>query len=258
MPEPTGEIVQEVAAPVQTEVQTDVITAPSAEVTEEETPESTITPEATASKEETGQIAAIKAEREKRQAYEKRAEILEQENAQLKRQSAQQQPRQTDPFEGLTDEDIVNVKSVKDYVKTVRDEVKSTIDTFRINQSTRVAKQNHSDFEAVIQELPKVANQAQIGFILSSDDPAETAYMFIKGSPQYVDSLTKDTVTKTAQKTIDTINRHSTKVKTLSNSGAGTTKASSRFTSMSDEEFRKVEAAVLGGNERVIKEYFGG
>jgi predicted SnoaL-like aldol condensation-catalyzing enzyme len=247
--EPTDEIVQEAVAPVQTEVQTDVITAPSAEV--EETPESTITPKT--SKEETGQIAAIKAEREKRQAMEKRAEILEQEVTQLRQQSAQQHPRQTDPFEGLTDEDIVNVKSVKDYVKSVKDEVKSSIDTFRINQSTRIAKQNHSDFEDVIKELPKVANQTQIGFILSSDDPAETAYMFIKGSPQYVDALTKDTVTKTAQQTIDTINQHSKKVKTLSNSGAGTAKPAKRI--YTSEEINQIDAAISMGNTEVLKKF---
>jgi hypothetical protein len=116
----------------------------------------------------------------------------------------------------------------------------------------------YEDFDSVIQMLPKVANQAQIKYILASDSPAETGYMFIKASPEYIKTLTQDTVKKTAEETIEKINRNSSSVKTLSKSGAGNSKPESVFRNMSDEELDRLTSAIKLGGKDTVKKYFGG
>jgi hypothetical protein len=251
MPEPTGVEVEEVAAPVTDENLETGDTGVEPEVAAQETSEG-VTQEADNA--EAGRIAAIQAERERRQAVEARNKILEQELAQVKTRIPQNQPE--DPFKGLKEEDLVDVQSVKGYVNRIKEDFTQRFDTFRINQSVKAARQSHKDYDEVVKILPQVANQTQLGYISASDDPAEMAYMFVKASPQYIQSLTQDTVTRTAQQTIDKINQHSKQVKTLSNSGGGQQKAESVIKNLSDSEMDKLEMAVRMGDENVIKKYF--
>ncbi len=258
MPELTGQgepdvVVQEAVAPTQ-EVQSDVITAPSAEVDE-----STITPEVPeltqeTSKVEIGQLAAIKAEREAKKAAEVRAQVLERELEQVRRQTYNQPQTPPDPFNGLDEEDLVNVKSVKNYLKTVEERSSNDYNVLKGNISAMIARQSHPDFDDVVKMLPNVATPMQMGIIFARDNPnpAETAYNFVKASPQYLQNLTKETVQKTAQQTIDTINQHTKKVKTLSNSGSGTSKIEKKF---SQAEINEIDAAVSMGNTSVLKRF---
>lgn len=203
-------------------------------------------------------VSKIVAEREKKRAAEERAKILEQENVALRQQTVQPQPKPQDPMEGLTEEELVNVGQVKSYYEGREKALNQRIDQMRVSVSTQFARQNHKDFDEVIPMLNKVANPTQIGYIVNSDNPAETAYNFIKASPQYIDSLTKKTVDKTVQETVDTINQHSNRVKTLSNSGAGTAKNKPTFDNMSQEEFDKVVGGVLYNQKDIKNKYFGG
>lgn len=233
---------------VDTGVQTDVADQPSEGGSQEKPDKDPVE----------GLKEGIKAERDKRQAAETRSAILEQELNSYKQRTVQPQSKPPDPFEGLEDVDLVNVKAVKDFYGERERQLNSKIDAMRVSVSTQFARQKYSDFDQVIPMLGKVANQTQMGYILSSDNPADVAYNFIKASPQYQESLTKQTVDKTVKETVDIINQHSNRVKTLSNSGAGSSKSKPVFESMPDKDFNKVVDAVLQGQTDVLKQYFGG
>ena len=203
----------------------------------------------------TGLREATKAERERRQAAETRNQILEQELSGYRQQRQQQQPKSSDPFEGMDEEELVDVKSVRRYIDGINENFNNQMTATKVNVSTMMARQKYSDFDEVIPLLPKIANQDQLKYIAASDNPADIAYNFVKASPQYIETLTKQTVQKTAKDTVDTINRHTQSVKTLSNSGAGAAKVKTDFDNMSDEEFNKVFNANVYGDETVLKNY---
>lgn len=200
-------------------------------------------------------VSEIIAERDRRRAAEERAKIMEQEVNQLRQQVVPQQPKPKDPLEGLEEEDLVNVRSVREYIKNVESSTNQKINALRINQSVVAARMKYPDYDEIIQHGRNVISPSQLPLIEAADSPAETAYLFIKASPQYVQSLTQDTVKKTAKETVDTINRHTNKVKTLSNSGGTATKGANQFDNMSDEEFNKVQSAIKFRDKEVLKQY---
>jgi hypothetical protein len=201
-----------------------------------------------------GLRSGIQAERSKRQQMEAQNQILNQELQQLRNQIPQQQ--KSDPFEDLADDDIVQVGSVKQYMKALRDEFSGEFQRQRIETSTRIAKSKYEDYEATVNKLTQVANEKQIKIILASDDPAELAYNFVKGSPEYINTVTSQAKQKAGQQVIDSVNQHLKSPKTLSKVGGGKRDPNTMFQGMSDEEFNKVQSAVMMNNTKEVEKYF--
>jgi hypothetical protein len=225
-------------------------------VTPAEVSEDTIQEEVTEPVENKVPVSEIVAERQKKRAAEERTKVLEQELEQLRQRTAPQQPQQKNPFEGLEDEDLVNVRSAKEYVDTNLAKIKQDVEMMRVANNAAVARMKYPDYDDVIKNMQNVVNVDQFNILMKGATPAESTYLFIKASPQYVNTLAKDTVKKTAQETIDKIKSHTNQVKTLSKSGSSTSKNESVFKSMSEDELSKVEAAVMMGNQKLVDQYF--
>lgn len=246
---------QEVAAPVIEETEEE-----TKEVSQETGVEQSVSP-ADGSEEpiqesadDAGKLAAIKAERDRRQQAETRNQILEQENQQLRQQTPQQQK---DPFAGLEDDDVVYVGTVKEYTQGVESRLNATMQQQKIAFSTMMAKQRYEDYDEIIKKLPQMANETQLGIIFASADPAEVAYNFVKGSPDNVNMLTQKAKQEATQQTIDSVNQHLKKPKTLSKVGGGKHDPASKMKNLTDTEINELESAVLMGNQKIIDKYFG-
>jgi len=209
--------------PVQTKEEGHQETVP--ELMGEQAPELQLTPE-----EYEQQINAFKTKSQdevnKRQQLERERDYLYQVLAQ--QQQLPQQQTKEDPLAGLSDEDIVDVATVKKMVGQMLESqiqqhvdrpaqaIQQTLTKLSINQA-RLAHDDYNEVYNLCDEMVKNDPSGRLfSFIQNSPDPGEEIYRIGMTHQNYI----QNQVQKAGKKVAQTIQQNSNKPPTLSNMGA--------------------------------------
>ena len=220
-PQVSGELDQEAAAPVETNVEHSQHEA-TAEGGSSEVP-----------------LAALQSEREQRQNLQEELRMIKDHLALVEsNQRHPQPPPQKDEFEGIEDSDVLTFGEAKKLLNKVQQTYQGSVEELKMNQK-------FPDYQEVIQRyLPEVLKtNPALRRSLENTQDFELAYHLAKNSDSYKEKNKKVKKSLDAQRIVE----NSAQAGSLSSLGATTPiSQAKRYKDMKDSEFRELVNRNLG------------
>lgn len=183
-------------------------------------------------------VSALQAERQQRQQLQEQNRLL-QEHMALLQANGQKQQQQPDPYEGLSDDDVLTFGEAKKFLGQIQQSYQSSVEELRVQQK-------YKDYDQVVSEyLPQVIEKNPSLKTTLQNDPNryELAYFLAKQSDGYREASHKTKKSTDAQRIVENGQRAGN----LSAVG-GTAPQSqvSNFRNMSDADFMKLANRNMG------------
>lgn len=183
-------------------------------------------------------LSALQAERQQRQQLQENLKVMQDHMALL--QANNEAPKkESETFDGLTDNDVLTVGEAKKFMKSFSKDQTLALEELKMSQQ-------HSDYNEVVRNfLPEVLkNDPDLkDMIVNAPNPYKAAYYVAKRSDGYLKKKRHSSRSPEAREAVENLQRPGN----LSSVGTGVSgSASKSYKSMSDGDFRKLINKNLG------------